>query len=310
MPGTMDWSGKDRSRMRIAVMGRNGQVATALRELDGRDGVEVRAIGRPDCDLTRPESVLAALRAARPDVVVNAAAWTAVDKAEAEREAAFAVNAVGAEAVAAASAVAGAPVIQLSTDYVYDGRKSTPYVEGDAVGPRSAYGASKLEGERRVASAHPDHAILRVAWLHGPTGGNFVRTMLRLAETREEISVVADQIGNPTSAAAVARGVASVARNLLESSGDGGRRGVFHMTCSGEATWADFAEAVFAGAAERGLPAARVRRIPTAEYPTPAPRPANSRLDCSLLAACHGIVLPDWRQALDECLSVMAARTG
>jgi dTDP-4-dehydrorhamnose reductase len=292
--------------MRIAVTGQHGQVALSLAALAGRDGLDVVTLGRPGLDLARPQTVATAIREARPDVVVNAAAWTAVDQAEAERDAAFAVNAAGAEAVSAAAAAVGAPVIQLSTDYVFDGRKAAPYAETDTVGPATAYGASKLAGELLVATANPDHAILRVAWLHAPEGRNFVRTMLRLAETRDEVAVVADQIGNLTSAAAVAEGVVIVARNLLSRPEDQSLRGVFHMTCAGEASWADVAEAIFAGAATRSLPTARVRRITTADYPTPAPRPANSRLDCGLIAERHGVRLPHWRDALDACLDAIS----
>lgn len=292
--------------MRIAVTGHGGQVATALRAMAGQGGLDIVTLARPGCDLEDPASVARTISAARPDVVVNAAAWTAVDKAESERDAVFRVNAAGAGAVAAAAAAIGAPVIHLSTDYVFDGRKAEPYLESDPTGPTSVYGASKLEGEQLVAAANLDHAILRVAWLYSPTGNNFVRTMLRLAATREEIGVVADQFGNPTAAAAVAAGIAATAHNLLARPAESGLRGTFHMTASGEASWADVAEAIFGMSAERGLATAHVKRITTAEYPTPAARPANSRLDCGLLAARHGVRLPDWRMSLAACLDAIS----
>lgn len=288
--------------MRLVVTGREGQVVTALRERGPGLGAEVVALGRPMLDLARPDTVAAALRAARPDVVVNAAAYTAVDKAEAEPDLAMAVNGTGAGAVASAAAALGVPVIQISTDYVFDGTKASPYVEDDPVGPVSAYGRSKLAGEQAVARAQPNHAILRTAWVYAPFGGNFVRTMLRLAETRPEVSVVADQQGGPTSALDIADAVVTVARNLIARPGDASLRGVFHMAAEGWTSWAGLASAVFEGSAARGGPGAQVRPISTAEYPTPARRPANSRLDCTRLAGAHGVSLPAWQRSLDACL--------
>jgi dTDP-4-dehydrorhamnose reductase len=300
--------------MKLLVTGRNGQVATALRELDA-PGVTVAALGRPDLDLEDPVRAAAAIRRAEADVVVNAAACTAVDRAESEPELAHRINALSAGAMAAAAAERGLPFIQLSTDYVFDGAKAEAYVETDAVGPTGVYGATKLEGERLAAAANPDHAILRTAWVYAPHGRNFMRTMLRLAETRDEIAVVADQIGNPTSAADIAGAVVAVARNMLRAPLDPALRGVFHMSAEGEASWADFAEFILAASAGRGGPAASVRRIPTSEYPTAARRPANSRLDCGRLAARHGVRLPPWRDSAIACLNQLlrdraAAQTG
>ncbi len=288
--------------MRIAVTGQGGQVATALLKLNSA-ALSILPLARPAFDLAQPSSVLPALQAARPDVIVNAAAFTAVDLAEVEKPEAFAVNATGAGAVAAAAAALGVPIIQLSTDYVFDGTSSAPYVETDATSPRSFYGLTKLEGERRVVAATPDHAILRLAWVYSATGRNFVRTMLRLGETRAEVGVVADQIGNPTAADDIARAVVQVATNLLVRRGDPLARGVFHMTANGEASWAAFAEAIFAGATQRGRAPVQVNRITTLQYPTPAARPANSRLNCAKIAKIHDVVLPPWRNALDLCLN-------
>lgn len=293
--------------LRLAVTGRDGQVVRSLLEAGPAAGVEVIAIGRPDLDLERPETIAPALAAARPDVVVNAAAYTAVDQAEAEPDRAHLINATAAGAVAAAARALGCPVIQISTDYVFDGTKAAPYGEDDPVGPAGVYGASKLAGERAVAAASPDHAILRTAWVFAPFGKNFVRTMLHLGETRDEVRVVADQQGCPTYAPDIAAAIIAVARNLKARPDDAALRGVFHMTGSGETTWAGFAEAIFAGAAALGRRPVRVVPIPAREYPTPARRPANSRLDCGRLARVHGVRLPAWPDALQRCLARLCA---
>jgi dTDP-4-dehydrorhamnose reductase len=195
-----------------------------------------------------------------------------------------------------------APVIQISTDYVFDGTASRPYREDDATGPLGVYGASKLLGEEAVADSNPDHAILRTAWIYSPFGKNFVKTMLRLAADRDEIGVVADQVGSPTGALDIADGVLAVARNLLERPQERALRGVFHMAGGGFASWAEFAREIFSVSARLGGPAARVRPIGTADYPTPARRPANSRLDCAKLAAIHGVALPPWQTSLETCI--------
>lgn len=284
--------------MRIAVTGKSGQVVTALLERGEAAGYEVIALGRPELDLADPASVARVLQAATPDVIVSAAAYTAVDKAETEAELAHSVNGAGAGAVAQAAKALGVPLIHVSTDYVFDGSLDRPYVEGDATGPTGVYGASKLAGERAVLDTYPEgSAVLRVAWVYSPFGGNFVKTMLRLAGDRNEVSVVADQVGNPTSALDIADGILMVATNLAGSN-DASLRGVFHMTANGEASWADFAEEIFATSAGNGGPFASVKRITTAEYPTPATRPSNSRLDCGKIAQVHGVALPDWRNAL------------
>ena len=285
--------------MRLVVTGHGGQVTSALVERGRAAGVDIATIGRPEFDLGRPETVRPALAAARPDVIVSAAAHTAVDRAESEPDLAFAINAVGAGAVAEAAADLGVPVIHLSTDYVFDGSKPTPWSEDDPTGPLGVYGASKLAGERAVLAAGGRAVVLRVAWVHSPFGANFVKTMLRLAATMDRVRVVADQIGAPTSAFDLADGLLAVAGNLLARPGEADLGGVFHMGAGGpDASWADVAEAIFAGSAARGGPSATVERITTAEYPTPARRPARSRLGSERLARIHGIVLPDWRVSL------------
>jgi dTDP-4-dehydrorhamnose reductase len=289
--------------VRVVVTGREGQVARALAERAGSAGATLIALGRPELDLEHPQTIAPALAAAQPDIVVNAAAHTAVDRAESEEALAFAVNAAGAGAVAAAAGALGVPVIQISTDYVFDGTSLLPYREDDATGPVSVYGRSKLAGEQAVAAATPDHAILRTAWVYAPFGKNFVRTMLRLGEERSEIAVVGDQIGCPSSALDIADAVLSVARNLVAGPGNPALRGVFHMAAQGEADWASFAEAVFAEAAAHGRRPVAVRRIATSDYPTPARRPANSRLAGDRLAAVHGVRMPPWRGSLAACVA-------
>ena len=280
--------------MRIAVTGREGQVVRSLLERAPLLGHEVIAVGRPDLDLAGDsDSIRAALSAATPDVIVSAAGYTAVDRAESERELAFAVNEEGPRAIAQAAKGLGVPLLHLSTDYVFDGTKAAPYVETDLPRPTGVYGASKLAGEQAALAAHDNTAILRTAWVFSPFGANFAKTMLRVAADRDEVAVVADQIGTPTSASDIADGILRVAANLARSS-DAEQRGVFHMTAAGEATWADFAEAIFSASAALNGPTADVRRITTAEYPTPAKRPANSRLDCFKLERAHGVRLPDW----------------
>ena len=293
--------------MRIVVTGREGQVARALAEVGAQNGITVVLVGRPALDLADPAGVLPALREARPDVVVNAAAYTAVDKAESEPDLAMAVNGAGAGAVAEAARALDVPVIQISTDYVFDGSATRPYREDDPTGPMGVYGATKLAGERAVIAANPRHAILRTAWVYAPFGVNFVRTMLRLAGTRDEVGVVADQRGCPTAALDIAAAIVEVAGRLVASPQDAALTGVFHLAGQGDAVWADVAEAVFAASAARGGPHARVTRITTADYPTPARRPANSRLDGSKLARVYGLTLPPWQVSVEACVRRLLA---
>ncbi|MBL9011233.1 MAG: dTDP-4-dehydrorhamnose reductase [Alphaproteobacteria bacterium] len=284
--------------MRILVAGRSGQLAEALRETPGH---EIVALGRPDLDLTRSETIAAAFDAARPEAVINAAAYTAVDKAETDEAAAMAVNA-GAGRLAAAASRLGLPFIHVSTDYVFDGRASRPYREDDPVAPLGAYGRSKRAGEIAVLEAMPQAVIVRTAWVFHHGGANFLRTMLRLAETRDEVGVVADQRGAPTYAPDLA--VALVAMiERMKADGTAAPRGLFHATGSGETTWHGFAAAIFAGAARRGLKVPALKAIATADYPTPARRPAYSVLDCARLEADFGLRLPQWQDAVERCLT-------
>jgi dTDP-4-dehydrorhamnose reductase len=279
--------------MKIAVTGLNGQVVSAL--LRQTVGAEITALGRPTFDLTNPDAATATLVATVPDVIVSAAAYTMVDRAEDERELAFAINKDGAAAVARAATILNIPIVHISTDYVFNGENPTPYSESDPVSPLGVYGASKLAGEELVAQKTDNHVILRTAWVYSPFGTNFVKTMLRLAGDRDEVRVVADQIGNPTSALDVAAGIISVAKNLIKHPQNNSLRGIFHMSGSGSASWADFATEIFAQSRLLDGPEAKVTPISTREYPTPAPRPANSQLDCSKLFSTHDVSLPDWR---------------
>lgn len=289
--------------MRMIVTGTQGQVARALIERGAAEKIDIVAIGRPELDLADPQGVERALARIEGDVIVNAAAYTAVDKAESEEDLATRINGEGAGAVARAAAARGLPLLHLSTDYVFDGAAERPYREDDAVSPVGAYGRSKLAGERAVAASSARAAIFRAAWVYSPFGANFVKTMLRLGATREDVSVVADQWGAPTHALDIADALIAIARKMRAEPQNTELAGVFHLTGSGEATWADFAEEIFAEAARQGRKPVTVRRIPTKDYPTPARRPANSRLCNEKLGRVFGVALPDWRISTRACVA-------
>ncbi|WP_246731440.1 dTDP-4-dehydrorhamnose reductase [Methylocapsa sp. S129] len=291
----------------IVVTGRRGQIASALGRTLTQAGFDVVLIGRPECDLVDAGAVRRAIAEARPALVINAAAYTAVDKAEDDSGAAFAVNRDGAGYVAEAAAQVGAPIIHFSTDYVFDGSKGAPYVESDPTRPLGVYGRSKLAGEAAVAEANSRAIILRTAWVCSSGGANFLNTMLRLAASRDELGVVNDQRGAPSFAADIAGATAQIAANILDTPDDPSLYGTFHLTSAGETTWCGFARSIFEGSAVRSGPHARVKPIATADYPTRAQRPADSRLDCSLVAARHGVVMPDWRDGLERCLDELFA---
>lgn len=265
--------------IRILVTGTQGQVARALAERAAcRPEIDLTLLGRPEIDLAQPASVGAAIMAAKPDIVVNAAAHTAVDQAEDEPEQAYTINALGAEAVAKAAVAIGVPVIQISTDYVFDGSEIRPYKETDPVGPSGVYGRTKLAGERLVAAANPHHVIMRTARVYSPFGKNFIKTMLGLAETRDQLDVVADQFGNPTSAYAIAEAILAVTDRVLGAP-PFTDWGIYHFAGAQEVSWAGFAKDIFCISNSLGGPSALVRPITTKDYPTKAPRPSNSRLD-------------------------------
>jgi len=296
--------------MRILVTGKEGQVDTCLQQLgDATPGVEIVRIGLPEVDLSRPETLELPVREARPDVIISSAAYTAVDKAETELGLAEAINADGPGELARLAAALGVPLLHLSTDYVFRGDKVGAYVETDTPGPVSAYGLTKLSGEMAIEKITDNHVILRTAWVYSPFGNNFVKTMLRLGETRNEISVVADQRGCPTYAAEIARALVAIAQRVVSDS-DAALRGIFHLTGQGETTWAGFAEAIFAGAEARGRNPVKVNEIATAAYPTPAKRPANSSLGGEKLFEVYRLRLDPWRTSLDNCLNELIGPSG
>ena len=283
----------------LLVIGRRGQVASALAAIDwGRD-IAVACGGRDEFDLGNPAALRDRVKDMRPDLIVNAAAYTAVDQAESEPEAAFALNRDGPAALAEAAGEIGAPVIQLSSDYVFDGLKAGAYVETDAVNPLSVYGASKEAGERALRERLARHVILRSSWIYAARGRNFVTTMLRLAREGREIRVVDDQRGSPTAAAEVASTIATIARRLLAGGAD---YGTFHFCGRGVTSWHGFAAAVFE---LTGFEKVRLAAIATPEFAAPARRPANSALDCGKIARLYGIRPAPWRESLARCLTEM-----
>ncbi|MDR6432292.1 dTDP-4-dehydrorhamnose reductase [Brucella pseudogrignonensis] len=288
--------------MKIVVTGREGQVVQSLLEkASQRPDMQVIALGRPELDLAHPETVRRAITAIKPDLVVSAAAYTAVDLAEDEPELAFAINATGAQAVAEAAKVCGVPVIHISTDYVFAGDASKLYVETDVTGPHGVYGSSKLEGERLVAQANPKHIILRTAWVYSPFGKNFVKTMLKFAETRDTLSVVSDQWGNPTNALDIADAIIKVADHLAGMP-DFSAYGVYHLAGTGDTNWSGFARAIFDESAKLGGPTASVTDIATVDYPTKAMRPANSRLSTKHFQEVFNWSAPHWQQSLRDVI--------
>jgi len=294
--------------MRIYTIGMEGQVARSLREA-ARENPDI-VIGwgaRPDVDILRPKLVERAIENFSPDIVVNPAAYTAVDRAEGEAELAFAINRDGAEAVAKAARQLGIPVIHLSTDYVFDGSKAGAYVETDAVAPQGVYGRSKLAGELAVAAANERNVILRTSWVYAPFGSNFVRTMLRLASERDRLRVVGDQIGCPTYAPDIADAIIAIARTIGSSGWHARFSGVTHLAGPDEVTWFAFAREIMRLVEAKGGRAAAVDEITTADYPTAANRPANSRLNCDRLYATFGVRLPALPQSLEACLERLLA---
>ncbi|MGB3349842.1 MAG: dTDP-4-dehydrorhamnose reductase [Brucella anthropi] len=289
--------------MRIVITGREGQVVQSLlQKATQRRDLQVIALGRPELDLLRPETVHRVIAGAKPDLVVSAAAYTAVDQAEDEPDLAMAVNGTGAGAVAAVAKTYGVPVIHLSTDYVFWGDAERPYIETDLTRPRSVYGRSKLEGERSVAEANPAHVILRTAWIYSPFGKNFVKTMLKLAETRDALSVVSDQWGNPTSALDIADAIIEVADHLAATP-DFSAYGVYHVAGTGDTNWSGFARAIFSESAKLGGPTATVADIATADYPTKAARPANSRLSSAKFQKVFNWSAPHWQSSLRDVIA-------
>jgi len=298
------------STMRILVAGRTGQLAVELADRLPRDGHEVIALEAPELDLTSSESIARVVRETAPDAIINAAAYTAVDRAEDQADLAYAINATGAGQLAAAAAGRSVPFVHVSTDYVFDGAKGSPYTETDAPNPVGVYGASKLAGEQAVMAANPRSVVLRTAWVCSPHGNNFVKTMLRLGAERESLSVVADQHGAPTFAADLADAIARMLPRLQAEAAGSEAFGIFHLTGQPWTTWHGFAAEIFRQAAAMGRKVPELRAITTNEYPTRAKRPADGRMNCSRIEKVHGIAPRDWRLSLQECLEKLSAAAG
>ena len=284
--------------MKIAVFGKSGQVATELQRR-APDGTSLTVIGRDVADFANPDQVADVARGLKVDAVINAVAYTAVDKAEEATELAILVNGQSVAALANACAVTATPLVHISTDYVFEGGGETPWKPSDPTGPKGAYGQSKLIGEDAIR-AQPDlaHVILRTSWVFSAHGNNFVKTMLKFGVERPELKVVADQIGGPTPAAAIADACLSVARQLA----NGKAGGTYHFSGAPDVSWAEFASEIMAQASI----SAKITPIPTTEWPTPAERPLNSRMDCETLHSDFGIARPDWRLGLSDVLKDLA----
>lgn len=292
--------------MKILVTGKNGQVGFELQRALAPLG-EIVAVGQAECDFANADAIRELVRRVAPDVIVNPAAYTAVDKAETDQATASAVNAGAPAVLGEEAARLGALVVHYSTDYVFNGSKDGAYTETDRPDPQSVYGSTKLAGERALAEVNPRHLILRTSWVVGAHGGNFAKTMLRLAAEREQLSVVADQFGAPTSAALLADLTAQLLRQYQRTSEDGFPYGTYHVAASGETNWCDYArfvirEALVSGKVLKAGPDA-VLPLTTAQYPTPAKRPGNSRLDTSRLRATFGVQLPSWQEGVRQVLN-------
>jgi dTDP-4-dehydrorhamnose reductase len=290
---------------RVLLLGSGGQLGMLLeRALRGSEGIELTALGRAELDLADADAVRGAVRNATPEIVINAAAYTAVDRAEEERELAFKVNAIAPGVIAEELRRSNGWLIHYSTDYVFDGSETKPWTETDPTGPLSVYGQTKLDGELAIAAAGCKHVILRTSWVYAAEGRNFLHTMLRLGREREQLTIVDDQIGAPTSAEAITVATQEVLRQLIEDGEDDSASGLYHMTCEGETSWCGFARAIFAefGARQK---APEVTPIATEAYPTPAQRPRNSRLCCDKFAWQFRFQMPQWETALRQVATAM-----
>jgi dTDP-4-dehydrorhamnose reductase len=287
---------------RFLILGAEGQLGAELQSAFQDAGCVV-AHGRATCDLGDPMSIRAAVQQARPDVILNAAAYTAVDRAESEPELTMRINGEAPGILAEEAKKANALLVHYSTDYVFDGSKSAPYVEDDPVGPLSVYGATKLAGERNIQQSGGRFLIFRTSWVFSPHGHNFLRTMLRLGQDRDQLRVVNDQKGAPTSALALAMATRRVIESVVQNNPERAT-GTYHMTCAGETTWFGFAQSIFAKARAEN-PWASLTGIPSSKYPTPAKRPANSVLSNEKLKRDFGFELPLWEAALDSALQAL-----
>jgi len=288
--------------MRLLVFGKSGQVASELRDLCAKNGIEATFLDPVQADLTIPAACVRAIAACDADVVINAAAYTAVDKAEEDRQTARLVNATSPTEMAREAARRKIPFLHISTDYVFDGTGDTPWREDDQPGPQGVYGRTKLAGETGVAGVGGDYVILRTAWVFSSYGANFVKTMRRVGAERNALNVVNDQHGGPTPARDIAAALLAIAKAFIQGNGV---PGLYHYCGTPSVSWAEFAEAIFAGQTA----APQITGIPSSQYPTPAKRPANSMLDCSKIFKTYGIKQPDWRAGLRDVLDKLEAET-
>lgn len=289
----------------ILVTGAGGQVGTELLARAAQHGHDVTGLVRADLDISDAAAVQAAVARIKPSLIVNAAAYTAVDKAEEDRDAAYAINRDGPANLAAVAKAAGIPLIHISTDYVFDGSKDGAYLESDPVAPLGVYGASKEAGEQAVRSALDEHVIMRTSWVYAAHGANFVKTMLRVGKDRDQLRVVADQFGAPTSAADIADAILTIATRIAD--GNRSSWGTYHYTAEGQTSWHGFAEAVFARAEPVWGRRPEIEAIPSSDYPTPAKRPTNSVLDAGKILAAFTVPRRPWQDGLDEVLEVLLA---
>ncbi len=291
----------------ILITGASGQLGQDLITLCRAQGRDFAALARPDFDFEKPDTVIASFSAAQPTIVINAAAYTAVDKAETDQDAARAGNHTGPRLLAELCAAADIPFIHVSTDYVFDGNKGAPYVETDPPNPTGIYGASKRAGEEAVLATGAKAVILRTAWVYAGHGKNFARTMLNAGRKMPVLRVVADQRGTPTAAADLAAAILGIVDKINQTGWQPGYQGIFHATNAGETTWHGFATAIFEEAARHGYESPEVQPITTADWPTPTRRPPDSRLDCSRLTQTFGVNLPDWRASLGPIVAALLA---
>jgi dTDP-4-dehydrorhamnose reductase len=292
----------------ILITGGSGQLATYLERAAG--DLPVRRIGRPELDFDAPDTITAILADITPRMIINAAAYTAVDKAESEPAAADRANHIGPKLLAEYAARAGIPLIHVSTDYVFDGAKGAAYVETDAPSPTGVYGATKLAGEQAVLAAHPRSIVLRTSWVYSAIGRNFMLTMLNAAQRMPKLRVVEDQIGNPTNAGDLAEAIITIAAMIERHGWRDSYHGVFHASGSGFTSWYGFAEAIFRHSAPHGAPVSEIEAIGTADWPTPARRPADSRLDSSRLGDVFGVQLPPWEASLIKTIDTVFGAHG
>ena len=288
--------------MKVFILGAQGQVGKELVSLAEKSGFDTIAVGRSELDITMIKHVKSSIQLHKPDIVLNAAAYTDVDKAEEEQDIAYAINRDGAENLAAVCKEQNIPLIHISTDYVFDGTKSEAYSENDDVSPLGIYGMSKWQGEEAIRLKQPQHIILRVAWVFGAHGNNFVKTMLRLAKEKDQLNIVVDQFGGPSPAKSISKTLIFLVETYQKEKVL--KWGTYHYCGAEKTSWYDFANEIFTQAKEKGLSDKdiKIKAIPSSEYPTPAKRPANSMLDCAKIKSAFGIELPSWKKALNEVL--------